>query len=128
VYDPYEHAFVLDIEVIHRKIRTANAMWLPDHNVIVIRDGMKASYDQCALAHEIGHAALGHADDSPKNEVLADRYAAERMVEADRCRDLMRWAPDIARLALELGVTTRLLRAYLRMHPVNEYREPTSAA
>ena len=128
MYDPYDHAESLGIEVIHRKIRTANALWLPDHRVIVIREGMKRVYELSALAHEIGHADLGHEGDSPRNEVMADSYAAERMIEPERCYSLMRWTPDMARLALELDVTPRLLRAYLRDHPLTGYREPTSAA
>lgn len=115
-YDPYAHAEQLGIEVIHRPIRTANGLWLPDHNTIVIRSGMRAVHDRSALAHELGHAVLGHRDDRPKHEVLADRYAATNLIDLDECRRLLKWVPDSARLAQELEVSTRLLRVFLNVN------------
>lgn len=115
-YDPYQHAEQLGIEVVHSKIRTANGRWYPEHNLIVIREGMRAVHDRSTLAHEIAHADLGHRDDRPKHEVLADRYAAERMIELGELLEVRKWAPDSARLANELGVTTRLLRVFLNVH------------
>lgn len=115
-YDPYEHAERLGIEVIHRPIRTANGRWFPDHNLIVIRSGMKAAWDRSTLAHELGHASYGHCDDRPKHEVQADRFAADNLIEFDELTELMKWTPDSARLANELMVTTRLLRVYLNVH------------
>ena len=115
-YDPYAHAERLGIEVIHRPIRTANGMWIPDHNVIVIRSGMKAAYDRSTLAHELGHSSYGHRDDRPKHEVQADRFASENLIDSAEIIELMKWVPDSARLANELEVTTRLLRVYLNVH------------
>lgn len=115
-YDPYEHAEELGITVLHRKIRTANGLWLPDHNTIVIRSGMRVLHDRSTLAHEIAHAVLGHFDGRPKHEIQADRLASENLIDLDECREAMKTAPDEERLALELGVSTRLLRAYLAVH------------
>jgi Zn-dependent peptidase ImmA (M78 family) len=115
-YDPYAHAAQLGIEVIDRPIRTANGLWIPDHNVIVLRSGMKAVWQRSTLAHELGHVNYGHTADSPKHEVQADRYAAENLIEYEHILELMEWTPDPARLAMELGVTGRLLRVYLNVH------------
>lgn len=115
-YDPYEHAEQLGIEVLHRPIRTANGMWIPDHNLIVIRSGMKARYDRSILAHELGHACYGHRDDRPKHEVQADRYAAEHMIDITMLRELIAWVSDSSKLAMELDVSPRLLRVYLNVH------------
>lgn len=115
-YDPYEDAARRGISVIHRRIKTANGLWLPDHNLIVIRSGMRAVHDRSALAHELAHAALGHRDDRPKHEYQADQVAASNLIDLDRCREAMRWAPDVGRLAAELDVSTRLLLAFLRTH------------
>jgi Zn-dependent peptidase ImmA (M78 family) len=115
-YDPYAHAEQLGIEVTHERIRTANGMWLPDHNLIVIRSGLRAVHDRSALAHELGHAELGHRDDRPKHEVLADRYAAQQMIDLGECLEVMKWVPDAHKLALELGVSTRLMRVFLNVH------------
>lgn len=116
MYDPYEHAEALGITVIHRNIRTENGRWYPQHNLIVIREGLRRVHDRSALAHEIAHALLGHHDDRPKHEVQADRLAAENLIDLDECRELMKWTPDCARLARELDVSTRLARVFLLTH------------
>lgn len=115
-YDPYEHAEELGIHVVHRPIRAAQGYWYPDHNTIVIREGMRAVHDRSTLAHELAHATLGHHDDRPKHEVQADRLAAANMIDLDNCVEVMRWAPDAHKLALELGVTTRLMRVFLNVN------------
>lgn len=115
-YDPYAHADELGITVLHRKIRTANGLWLPDHNTIVIRSGMRAVHDRSTLAHEIAHSILGHWDGRPKHEIQADRLASENLIDLEECLDIMRGVPDETRLAHELGVSTRLMRAFLAVH------------
>jgi len=115
-YDPFDHAEQMGVEVIFRKIRTANAIWYPDHRLIVVREGMKAVYTKSALAHEMGHVTFGHRDDRPKHEVQADRFACNMLIDPDEIVELMKWTPDSVRLAVELGVTTRLLRVYLNVH------------
>jgi Zn-dependent peptidase ImmA (M78 family) len=115
-YDPFAHADELGVQVIFRPIRTANELWLPDHWTLVIKDGMRAIHQRNAAAHGLGHAVHGHEDDRAKHEVQADRWAAERLIDPTEIRELMKWTPDSARLANELGVTTRLLRVYLNVH------------
>jgi Zn-dependent peptidase ImmA (M78 family) len=115
-YDPYAHAEQLGIEVVHASIRTANGLWIPDRNLIVLKRGMRAVHDRSTLAHEIAHCALGHRDDRPKHEVQADRYAASRLIDYDECLEVMKGMPDCHRLALELGVSTRLMRTFLNQH------------
>lgn len=116
-YDPYEDAEQRGIHVIHRSIRSANGFWYPDYNLIVIKSGMRAVHDRSALAHELAHAALGHRDDRPKHENRADQVAAANLIDAERCSDLMRWCSDESQLAQELGVSRRLLLAYLAQAP-----------
>ena len=116
MYDPYDHAEALGIEVVHRKIRTANGFWYPEHRVIVIREGMRAVHDRSTLAHELAHAELGHIDSTRKSEVNADRVAADNLIDIEECRAVMEWAPDAHRLAAELDVTTRLMRVFLNVH------------
>ncbi|KTR02042.1 ImmA/IrrE family metallo-endopeptidase [Curtobacterium luteum] len=107
-YDPYEHADALGIEVIHRKLRTANGFWYPDHSLIVIRQGMRAVHDKSALAHELAHATLGHRDSTPKHEKTADRLAAGRLINAGEALAVCQWTDDPAKIAAELGVSQRL--------------------
>lgn len=115
-YDPFEHADELGIQVLFRPIVSANEMWLPEHHTIVVRESMRPIHRRNACAHGVAHAIFGHTDDRPKHEVQADRYAAERLIDPGELQDLMRWAPDLARVAQELGVTGRLLRVYLNVH------------
>lgn len=115
-YDPFEHAAELGIEVIFRPIRTANEMWLPDHQTIVIRESMRSVHRRSSCAHGVAHALLAHVDDRPKHEVMADRLAAENLIDHAEMLELIQWTPDAARLANELGVTGRLLRVYLNVH------------
>lgn len=42
---------------------------------------------------KLGPVDPGHRDDRPKHEVMADRYAAERMVDLSYLVDLMRVSP-----------------------------------
>ena len=115
-YDPYQHAEELGVKVIHRRLTTGTGLWVPDLGVIFIQDGMRVIHDRSTLAHEIGHADLGHWNSRPKHEVMADRYAAERMVDPEQLADLMRWSPDPSRWSLEMGVSTRLIRVYWNQH------------
>lgn len=115
-YDPYDHAEQLGITVIHRALRASNGLWLPGHNTIVIQSGLRAVHDRTTLAHELGHAAFGHHCDSQKHENQANKFAANNLIRFDQCVDVMRAAPDEHRAALELGVTTRLLRVFLDLH------------
>lgn len=77
---------------------------------------MRSVHDRSALAHELAHAALGHRDDRPKHEMQADALAAGNLISLDRCREVMRWAPDVGRLAHEMDVSTRLMVAFLRQN------------
>ncbi|MEG8035057.1 ImmA/IrrE family metallo-endopeptidase [Sphingomonas sp. LR61] len=115
-YDPYAHAEMLGIRVIHRRLTTGTGLWVPDHRVIFVQDRLRRVHDRSTLAHEIGHAALGHRDDRPKHEVQADRFAAERMIDRERLVDLMQWSPDPSRWATEMDVSTKLIRVYWNLH------------
>jgi Zn-dependent peptidase ImmA (M78 family) len=91
-------------------------LWLPEYKLIVIKSGMRSVHDRSALAHELAHAALGHRDDRPKHEMQADCLAAQNLIDLHRCKEVMKWAPDVGRLAHELDVSTRLLLAFLHHH------------
>jgi hypothetical protein len=112
-YDPYAHADALGLQVIVRPIRTANELWMPEFFTIVVRSGMRAVHQRNALAHGIGHADLGHVDDRPKFEHAADRYASLYLIDPAELADVAAWSDDPGRVASELGVTRRLLDAYL---------------
>ena len=110
--DPYEHAEQLGITVIHRPIRTATGFWIPDHNLIVLRTGMRRVHDRSTLAHELAHAALGHVESTPKTEHQADRLAARNMIDPAAWLAACKWCDSLPAVAAELGVSTKLARAF----------------
>lgn len=112
-YDPWEHADLLGLEVVVRRLRTANGRWFPDYNTIVISDRLRSRDQRLVLSHEIGHGVLLHADERPKYEKQADQFAAQNLICPDELADLYEWCPDERRIAAELGVTTTLFRAYV---------------
>lgn len=117
-YNPWDHADALGIQVIERPIRTANELWMPEFRTIVVRTGLRVIHQRNALAHGIGHADLGHEDDRPKHEHQADRYASLYLIHPLEFEQVAEWAgDDEGLLAQELGVTRRLLDAYLRAQP-----------
>lgn len=114
-YNPWDHAEALGIQVIERPIRTANELWMPEYFTIVIRSGLRAIHKRTALAHGIGHVELGHVDDRPKHEHQADRFASLYLIHPREFEEVARWAQDdVALICAELGITTRVLDAFLR--------------
>ena len=112
-YDPWDHADRLGIEVVTRPIRTAHGLWLPEYSTILIHSKLRPGAQRLILAHEIGHADLAHPDDRPKHERQADVYAAHNLICPRELEAAYQWAPDEGTLVRELGVTTRLFRAYV---------------
>jgi len=71
----------------------------------------------CVLAHELGHAFYGHRGrDDPAAEAAADAYAAALLVDAERYARLEAIGLSPADIAEELGVTVKLLRAFVDNH------------
>ena len=112
-YDPWEHAHQLGLEVVVRPLRTGQELWLPEYNTLLVNSRLRAAPQRLALAHGVGHAALGHEDDRPKHENQADKFAAQNLICPDELADLYGWARDEQKIIAELGVTTRLFRAYV---------------
>ena len=112
-YDPWVHAEQLGIEVIVRRLRSAHGLWFPEYNQILISDRLRAGDQRLVLAHELGHGAHGHLDDRPKYEKQADQFAAAHLICPVELADLYEWCADEQRIVAELGVTTRLFRAFV---------------
>jgi Zn-dependent peptidase ImmA (M78 family) len=112
-YDPWEHADRLGIEVVVRRLRTANGRWFPDYNTIALSDKLRTRDQRLVLSHEIGHGVLLHVDERPKHEKQADQFAARNLICPEELADLYGWARDERRIVAELGVTTTLFRAYV---------------
>jgi Zn-dependent peptidase ImmA (M78 family) len=96
-----------------RRLRSANGIYFREYGEIIISDRLRPRDQALTLAHELGHATLGHPDDRPKYEKQADRFAAQNLICPDELADLYEWCRDERRIVAELGVTTRLFRAYV---------------
>lgn len=96
-----------------RRLRTANGIWFPEYNEIIISDRLRARDQRLVLAHELGHGVLQHPDDRPKHEKQADQFAARNLICPEELADLYEWCPDERQIIAELGVTTNLFRAYV---------------
>lgn len=115
-YDPFAHAEQLGIQVEYQSLRSHDGLWVPDSDLIILRSNMRAVHQRSTLAHELGHNFYGHISDTPKHEVQADRWAAEKLIDPREVVDLLKWSPDLVRIANELDVSGRLLRVYLNVH------------
>lgn len=123
-YDPWEHADLLGVDVVVRPLRTSHGLWLPDYATVLVHSKLRPTHQRNVLAHELGHAAHAHPDDRPKHERQADKFAAFHLIDPHELADLSRWCADEHRVVSELGVTLRLLRAFVAA----EQTAPTPAA
>jgi Zn-dependent peptidase ImmA (M78 family) len=113
MYDSLAHIKALKITVIRRPLKTAHGLWLPEEKTIVLRSGLGALQEREVLAHEVGHALAGHDSDSPANEAVADLYAAQRLIGSRDYAEAILSTRNLAEAAQVLGVSRRLLFAYI---------------
>ena len=83
-------------------------------NTIVLDARLTARQVVACLAHELGHASLGHGCSTPANEQRAWEYAAALVVTPAEYAAAGAVGPDPLALALELSVTPRLVEAWRR--------------
>lgn len=94
--------------------------WYPARRTISLRADLPARARRCTLAHELGHAVLGHdaGPDLPrwvveKQERAADRWAAETLISEDDYKSAeAALGPHPGAIAAELGVTVHLLEVW----------------
>lgn len=102
------------------RIRTAvtpNGWWgLYDHprRLITLRPGMAPVQARCTLMHELGHAHYGHTGVTGKQELLANRWAAYRLVDWTQLLSVAPCERGIAGVAASLGVLPSVLETYLK--------------
>jgi IrrE N-terminal-like domain len=84
-------------------------------NTIVLSPRLTRAQVLACLAHELGHASLGHGCSTPANERRAWEYAAALVITPAEYRAAeSRVGPDPPALALELSVTPRLVEEWRR--------------
>jgi hypothetical protein len=121
-YDPYRHADRLGIRVVHGSIRSANGLWIAEDRLIILKRGLRTWHERQVLTHELAHCCLGHglARVTARDEFLADRWAARKLITPGSLADIAQTTPDPGVWAIELGVTDHLLHLHLtgsRLYP-----------
>lgn len=119
-YDPYDHADQLGVPVIW-ECPGPNKLGLLHNDVIYLKPGQSYRQERCTLSHEIVHyefqdcPTLDHVWHA-RREARCDRMAAERLIDPGQFMDCVKWTMDPGAWAVELNVTRRILKAYLKDH------------
>ncbi|MDK6259257.1 ImmA/IrrE family metallo-endopeptidase [Corynebacterium frankenforstense] len=96
----------------------AKGGWFPEYYLILLRDDLTHVKQVCTLAHELGHAVLGHRADvagwwSARQERQADRWAAELLISPeDYATAEALYGPHAGALAAEFGVTVHMIQTW----------------
>ena len=78
--------------------------------------------------HELGHAHYGHVGVSGKQELLANRWAAHRLIDFDMVVEAAAMEQTSAAVAASLGVLPSVLQTYLQTLTKDQLQELRSAA
>jgi Zn-dependent peptidase ImmA (M78 family) len=86
-----------------------------DHGrqLVTLKPGMLPIQYVCTLMHELGHAHYGHTGISPKQELLANRWAAYRLIRFDDVKQIAGHERTTDDVAASLGVLPSVLRTYM---------------
>jgi Zn-dependent peptidase ImmA (M78 family) len=116
-YDPWEHAEMLDLPIVFRDLPDDDmvAAYSRLHEAIFVRPSLHTAVERCALAHEIVHFEHADVGTSKAQEERADRIAARRLIRPRDLEHLAHLTDDPAVAALELNVTEKIMRVYMRM-------------
>ena len=102
------------------RIRTAvtpNGWWgVYDHQrrLITLRPEMAAVQARCTLMHELGHAHYGHTTVTGKQELLANKWAAHRLIDWDQLLYSAACEYDTMGMAAAVGVLPSVMETYLK--------------
>ena len=116
-YDPWEHAELLDLPIVFRELPDPDmvAAYSHMHEAIFVRPNLHSAVERCALAHEIVHFEHNDVGTVKAQEERADRIAARRLIRPMALQRLADVTEDPAVVALELNVTEKIMRVYMRM-------------
>ncbi|MDI9889926.1 ImmA/IrrE family metallo-endopeptidase [Microbacterium sp. IEGM 1404] len=117
-YDPWAHAEILDLPIVFRDDlpEDAVAAFSAAHQAIFVRPNLHAAVERCALAHEIVHFEHNDIGTDDLQEERADRIAARRLIRPSRLEELASVTDDPAVVALEMNVTEKIMRVWMRLH------------
>ena len=87
-----------------------------DHGrrLITMRPGLGHIQYTCKLMHELGHAHYGHEGVTGKQELLADRWAAYRLLRFEDVVEAAGTERHTHDVAASLGVLPSVLKTYMQ--------------
>lgn len=113
----FAHAADLGLMVEHADLGNRHGQYHDDVRLIVLNRRLTRAQATTTLAHELGHAVFGDRCSTAANERRADEYAAALVIsprEYARAERLV--GSHAGALAVELGVTPRLIEAWRRWY------------
>lgn len=120
-YDPYAHAEQLGIPVRPAVLPYGlGGLWLPEHRTIYLSHDLHPIRARCTCGHEVQHVIRGvkHTRGSREwhrvIEAQCDRDAARMFISFEEMTEQVRSSTDQGEWAMNLRVTGRMIRAYLR--------------
>ncbi len=128
-WSPWQEAAQYPEIMIHRcSLDEGAGWWSPAYRVILLEESLDPITERCVLAHELGHALLGHCGvDSQlpqqrffayRIEAAADSWADERLISApDLFAAMAAYRGDLALVAAQLEVTAAVLDRRLHRLP-----------
>ena len=101
--------------------------WFPEHDLILLAKNLNPVEEMSTLAHELGHAVLGHTADvdgwfAQRQERAADQWAARLLVSPAEYQAAERLhGPHMGGIVHELGVTTHILATWQHLYERRPY-------
>ena len=117
-YDPWAHAEMLDVPIVFRDDLPSAEMvaaFSVEHQAIFVRPNLHVAVERCGLAHELVHFENNDVGTTDFQELRADRISARRLIRPSGLERLYGTTEDPAVVALELNVTEKVMRTYMRM-------------
>ena len=101
-----------------------------DHKrrLITLRPGLGPIQLKCTLMHELGHAHYGHVGVTGKQETLANRWAAYRLIDFEDLITIASVEQSGSGVAAALEVMPDVLETYLKLLTRAQLNELRSAA
>ncbi|QCB97157.1 ImmA/IrrE family metallo-endopeptidase [Arthrobacter sp. PAMC25564] len=81
--------------------------------LVTLRPGLGLIQWSCTLMHELGHAHYGHTGVTGKQELLANRWAAHRLLDFQSVLDAAGTEQHTHAVAASLGVLPSVLKTYM---------------
>jgi antirestriction protein ArdC len=98
------------------------------HRLITLRPGLGPIQLDCTLMHELGHAHYGHTGVTGKQEALANRWAAYRLIDFENMLSIASVEQSSSGVSAALEVMPSVLETYLQLLTKDQLGALRSAA